>query len=263
MQKNIIKLIRLFHKISYKSWIKGTSSFNKTGNVGLTFENELHKKADSKYLPDFEGIEIKCTTRYSNYPLNLFTMAMTGNTVAEINRLIEKYGYYTNDYPDKKILIEDFNKKTTNLIDGKWIFKLEIEKQEDKLFLAIYDKSNNLVEKETYIKLSNLHNRLITKLNTLAFIKASKKNINNTDYFRYYEISIYKLTSFDKFLELLRKKIINVTIMGRISKSGEKKGQYRNKNLIFNIEKENIELLYEKIYYYNHDKNIRFNKRGI
>ena len=178
MQKNIIKLIRLFHKISYKGWIKGTSSFNKTGNVGLTLENELNKKADSKYLPDFEGIEIKCTTRYSNYPLSLFTMSLSGITVPEINRLIEQYGYYDIDFPDKKILIEYFNKNTNNLINGKWIFKLEVAKKEDKLYLAIYDASNNLIEKNTYIKLTDLYNRLITKLNTLAFIKASKKNIN-------------------------------------------------------------------------------------
>lgn len=100
------------------------------------------------------------------------------------------------------------------------------------------------------------------KLNTLAVIKASKKIMDNEKYFRYYKISIYNIISFEKFLELLKNQIIVVSLVGRISKSGERLGKYWNKNLEFKIKKKNIEQLFNKIYYYNYDSNITFKKRG-
>ena len=84
MHENSKKLIDEFYRISQKGWIKSTSkSF---GSVGLTFEKELGKSPDSLYFPDYYGIEIKCTTHYSKYPLYLFTIAFDGPTFPEIDR---------------------------------------------------------------------------------------------------------------------------------------------------------------------------------
>lgn len=262
MNLNINNLIKKFHSIARKKWIKGAYSKNQIGNVGLTFERELNKTPDNMYFPDYEGIEIKCTTRYSDFPLFLFSTSFDGPTYPEIDRLIEKYGYYDLDFSDKKVLFEDFNYKSTHIVNEKWFFKLEVNKEEEKLYLCVYDLNNKLIEKQSFVYLQTLYNHLMLKLNTLAIIKASKKIIENEKYFRYYEISIYNIISFEKFLELLQNQIIVVSLVGRISKSGERFGKYRNKNLEFKIKKENIEQLFNKIYYYNYDSNITFKKRG-
>lgn len=262
MELNITKLIRLFHKIAYKRWIKGEFTNNKIGNIGLTFEKCLNKDPDNMFFPDFEGIEIKCTTRYSDFPIYLFSTSLEGTTYPEIDRIVQKYGYYDKEFPDKKVLYEDFNFFTTHIVDEKWIFKLEVNKDDDKLYFCVYDINNKLIEKESFIYLNVLYNHITTKLSNLAIIKASKKSENNEIYFRFYEITIYKLISFDKFLELLEKKIINVSIVGRISKSGLRYGKYRNKNLEFKIKKEHIESLFKKVYYYNYDSNITYTIRN-
>ena len=60
-------LISEFERIASKKWIKSVSkSF---GSIGLTFEHEIKKNPDAMYFPDYHGIEIKCTSRYSRYPL--------------------------------------------------------------------------------------------------------------------------------------------------------------------------------------------------
>ena len=100
------------------------------------------------------------------------------------------------------------------------------------------------------------------KLNSLAIIRASKKIINNKEYFRYYEINFYKLKNSDVFFELLKNGFIEVTISSSIQKSGKYIGRYHNKSLIFQIKKHNIEKLFDKIYQYNNDnfetKEIQF-----
>ena len=50
-----------------------------------------------------------------------------------------------------------------------------------------------------------------------------------------YSKYIYKLISFEKFIELLEKDIIETHIELRISRSGDEKGRQRNKNIVFQI----------------------------
>lgn len=96
MTEEIKKLIDNFKIIANKKWIKSVSkSF---GSIGITFEKELDKNPDALYFPDYYGTEIKCTSRYSRYPLFLFTVAFDGPSFPEINRIVEKYGYLDKTY---------------------------------------------------------------------------------------------------------------------------------------------------------------------
>ena len=58
---------------------------------------------------------------------------------------------------------------------------------------------------------------------------------------------IYKLISFDKFITLLENNITKTSIIGRVSRSGNEEGRQRNKNLLFQIPKENITDLFNSI----------------
>jgi len=249
MEQEVKELINNFKIISKKGWIKNK---NKSwGSVGLTFEKLLNKKADSLFFPDYLGIEIKCTTLNSKYPLFLFTLAFDGPTFPEINRLVEKFGYPDKDYPDKKILFEKINSNDPQIRRHKYQFKFEIDHQEDKLYLCVYDIYQNLIEKQSFVYLDSIKNHLLTKLNKVALIYAANRKINNDKHFHYYKMEIYKLKNFDTFLKLLEQGIIEVDLIARISKSGQDAGRYRNKNLVFKINKNKIWMLFNRIYSYS------------
>ena len=251
MDKDIKKLVEEFKRISNKGWIK--SSSNSYGAVGNVFEKELGKQADALYFPDYYGIEIKCTTRYSKYPLYLFTVAFDGPTFPEINRLIDSYGWPDKDFKEKKVLFANVKCNSKSIINNKYKFRLDIDENEEKMFLCIYDLNDNLLERKSFVYIDSLYNHLCLKLKKLATIKAFKKKTDNYNSFRYYYIAIYKLISFERFIVLLQNGYINASIIARMNKSGVDVARYRNKNLVFSINKKNINLLFEKVYSYNCD----------
>ena len=251
MDKDIKKLVEEFKRISNKGWIK--SSSNSHGVVGNVFEKELGKQADALYFPDYYGIEIKCTTRYSKYPLYLFTVAFDGPTFPEINRLIDSYGWPDKDFKEKKVLFANVKCNSKSIINNKYKFRLDIDENEEKMFLCIYDLNDNLLERKSFVYIDSLYNHLCLKLKKLATIKAFKKKTDNYNSFRYYYIAIYKLISFERFIVLLQNGYINASIIARMNKSCVDVARYRNKNLVFSINKKNINLLFEKVYSYNCD----------
>lgn len=46
-------------------------------------------------------------------------------------------------------------------------------------------------------------------------------------------MTIYQLSSFEHFLNLLENDVIDVSLVARINKSGDDIKRYRNKNLVF------------------------------
>lgn len=246
MNNDIEKLIEQFQIISKKEWIPSISkSF---GSIGLTFEKELGKKPDSMYFPDYYGIEIKCTSILSKYPLYLFTVAFDGPTFPEINRIIEKYGYSDKDYPEYKVLATKLNCIEKHTVNKKYKFRLEVDRNEEKIFLNVYNLQNELIEKKSFVYFYSIRNHLLLKLNHLALIYAKTKKEKGIKYFQYYKMIIYELSSFEKFISLLEKDIIDVSLVARISKSGSDIKRYRNKNLVFELNKHRIEKLFKKIY---------------
>lgn len=251
MTDEVKKLIDDFKIIANKKWIKSISkSF---GSIGITFEKELGKNPDALYFPDYYGTEIKCVSRYSRYPLFLFTVAFDGPSFPEINRIVEKYGYLDKNYPDKKVLFEKISCNKKSLVDDKYKFKLEVDENAEKLYLCVYDLNDELIERESFVYLKTIEEHLTLKLNRLAVIYASTKKEDEEKYFRYYKIDIYNLIGFERFLRLLKFGVIEVSLISRISKSGVDAGRYRNKNLVFSIKKNNIEKLFDKIHSYDND----------
>lgn len=171
----------------------------------------------------------------------------------EVIRLAEKYGKNDKDFPNKKVL---FKKINTNIKkeNEKYIFIFDIDRQKEKIQLCIFDDNGELLEKEAYITFYSIKKHLYTKLKKIAYIKASVKNIEEEKFYRYYSIFLYKLKSFDVFLELIEKNKLEIQIVSRINKSGQDIGKYRNKNIEFSIEKSNIPLLFECYYQYDYDR---------
>lgn len=257
MDKNIESLIKIFKDISYKGWIKSISK--STGSIGLTFEKELKKKPDNRWLPDYKGIEIKCTKKISRYPIGLFSLTFDGPTKHETQRIVNKYGTYDKIYKNKKVLCVNINNYKPTIINRKYIFKLDIDLKNKKIYLCVYDLSNNLVEKEAYINIKTIYGHAITKLRCMAIIYGTSKIENNIKYFKYNEISIYRLGSIEKFILALKDGIIAAQLIVNVGKSGAKKGKIRNKNLTFLLKKDCINKVFDKAYEYNVNCNFSTN----
>lgn len=93
-QENISELVEYFENI--KNTPFNRSLRNGSTGIGYTFENLIHKKEDSNYLPDFKGIEIKTKLGYSRSPIKLFTLVPKFNGESPIKYILNNFGY-----PDK------------------------------------------------------------------------------------------------------------------------------------------------------------------
>lgn len=144
------------------------------------------------------------------------------------------------------------------LVNDEYYFKLAISILAQKLYIEVYNKEGNLIEKDAFINFDTLKQRLELKLSILAVVCASKRILNNILHFRYYKRGIYKLISFEKFIELLKQDLIRVDIVGMVSRSGSETGRQRNKNLVFRIKKKNIIQLFEVVEIYDKDDESRF-----
>ena len=252
MDENIESLIKEFQIIANKEWIKGVNK--STGSIGLTFEKELRKKPDNKYLPDYRDIEIKCTSIFKLYPITLLSIAFDGPTFPEINRIVEKYGYYDKTYTNKNILFANINNKKPSIVNKKYIFKLDIDFKDKKIYLCVYDIYNNLIERKSYIHIDNLSNHLNLKIKKLAIVYGKKTIRNDNIYFKYYKICIYTLKSIEKFLWALNEGIINTQLIVNTYKSGNREGKLRNRNLSFLLDKDKIDILFDEVCEYSQKK---------
>lgn len=252
MDNQFNQLLNKFKEFAGSNWIKGINNHNTS--VGLTLENLLGKQPDSEFFPDYNGIEIKCSQRYSGFPLTLFTSSLDGPDFYEMNRLLQEYGKNDEMYDDKKILFVNLfpNKK---YLFNNYYFSLDVSRDEKKIYVVIYDLNNNLIERKSYIEFDTIKNKLETKLSKLALIWASNKKIDNWTYFRYYKIDFYLLRNFDKFIDLIEKNIIKISLIGRISRSGIDEGKQKNKGLSFQIRKDDIEQLFEHLKEFNCDED--------
>ena len=115
---------------------------NIANSVGLTFESQLGKKPDSDYLPDYNGIELKCTTRFSRYPISLFSKAFDGPNDFEMNRLLKTYGKKDIQFEWKFQLFGVVRTRRLTLINSNY-FKLEVSREDKKIYLLVYDMDKN------------------------------------------------------------------------------------------------------------------------
>ena len=120
-------LIKEFHRIKDKGWIKSISK--STGSIGITFENELNRKQNSSILPDYYDIEIKCYSKYTIYPITLFSTSFDGPNQFELRRIVEKYGYVDKIYKDKKIIAAYLCCQHKYFLNKQYFFQLELNNE--------------------------------------------------------------------------------------------------------------------------------------
>ena len=87
----------------------------------------------------------------------------------------------------------------------------------------------------------------MTKLENLALIYGLKRYENHNYYYKYTDISLYKIKKFDTFIDLIEDKTIIISMIFRYNKSERHYGKPSSKNIVFAIKTNNIKKLFERI----------------
>ena len=244
MEKSIEIFIENFKKIKNKEFNKSLRS-GYTG-IGFTYESLLGKKEDNSYNPDFNGIEIKTKLGYSKSNMTLFTLVPQSEK--SIKYIYDKYAY--NHYFNKanRVFRHDIYANCNLSIQNIYIMRLKVDRDSKKLRLVILDSSYQKIEDEIFWSFDSLKERLEIKLNTLAIIKGYPYKRNNDKVYKYTNLSIYKLKSFEFFLKLIEEDKIYVTFNIGTHMDGIRFGQIYDRGTAFKIKNEYIDDLFTKIY---------------
>ena len=245
MTEDILELKNKFKKIKSIGWIE-TKRNGSTG-VGYTFENLLNMKENSLEIPDYKSIEIKTQRIKSNSYVNLFNAAPDGNHLFSIEKLRNNYGYPDKVLKCHKVIHCDIFSDRLNNLGSKYKIKLKIDWSNQEIQAVILDNCLQIVNNKISWSFTLLKEKLLRKMNYLAFIRADNKFINDVEYFKYTQLNIYKLKSFDKFVELIERGIIKVTIKIGVVRYGERKGKTDNHGTGFSISRQDLTKLYDEI----------------
>ena len=247
IDQNIIDLKNDFQRIKEKGWIK--SLYKGTGGIGLTFEKMLNKEIENFEIPDYQGIEIKTHWSFSKSYTTLFNATPDGKELFEIKRLRNKYGYPDKDLKNYKVFYGFVNATEKNFIGIKHQYKLNVNKDEKRIYLNIYDKKGNLIDTDTYWSFDMLEEKLKRKLTTLAYVKALKRTKNKEEYFKYISITFYQLKSFETFINLIEDGTIIINFNVGIFKKGDKIGEIYDHGTGIRIDNKDLDKLFDIIVY--------------
>lgn len=248
MEQEFKKIIDEFIKINKRGYIKSIN--DQINSCGLTLEHLLGKEADSLFLPDYNGVEIKTTTRFSRYNISLFSLSFDGPNLFESNYLLEKYGSVDDEFSNKKKLFVNLKVNKKILVNDEYYFEFKIDYENEKLYIRIYDKNMNFIEDSAFIYFDTLKKRAEIKLNKMALIYASKRKTCDNLFYRYYRIECFKYKGFSDFLSLLESGIIKAKIILRFARSGNDIGKNKNKNMCFTIIKRRVNKLFNTVFEY-------------
>ena len=90
--------------------------------------------------------------------------------------------------------------------------------------LLIYTKNNILIDSNCYWHFKEIEERLLNKCAYIAFIGADRKYIEKQKYFKYTNISIYKLKDFEKFINYIENGLIRITFKVGVFRKENSKG---------------------------------------
>ena len=240
---NISRLKSEMKRIKSLGWIK--CDHKNYGAVGLKLEKLLKINPDNFEIPDYEGIEIKTKKSIYEDKISLFC-ATPDSFLFEIARLHSLYSYPDSKDSRYNVLNTCISSKYKIRIKNDIYFKLEVDYKNERITLLVYDK-NNLIDKQTSWSFETLKEKLERKLKFLCFVSVDTVFSQNQLYVKYKEDNYYSLRSFNTFIELIDQGIITISIRIGVYKGKYRNGQLHDHGTAFCIEKNNLELLFDKI----------------
>ena len=244
MTEEMIKLKSEFIRVSKKGYIKGI--YNNLSSIGRTFEEELNLPENEFGVPDYYGIEIKTRRAYSKSAITLFNAVPDGGDLFEVERLKDTYGYPSSKDRRYKVLYIEAYGDRLNYAGVNFQYRLDVDRSNKKVYLCVYNRDDELVERKVYWSFDYLRERLMVKLKYLAIVNAWTNEINGWNYFKYYKINFFKLKGFDKFIDLLEHGKIKVVFKIGIYLDEKRYGKSYDHGCGFAISDNDICKLYYK-----------------
>lgn len=242
--ENIRLLKEKFEIIKKMGYVKGIN--NSLGGMGTTFEKLISCNSGNFEIPDFEGIEIKTRRSYSKASIGLFSSNPDGKYLFEIERLRKIYGYPAKNDNKYKVLQGDVFGNKKSFIGMNYLFRLDVDWQEEKIFLNIYNKKEELVDHEIFWTFNLLKEKLERKFRLLAIVDVWPSRRSTGMYYNYYKLRIFRLKDFKTFLKLIENGDIYITINISVYFDEKRYGRTNNHGLCFNIPERNLGLLFFK-----------------
>lgn len=234
-----------FKRIKEMGYIKATRS-GVTG-IGKTFEDLLGKKEDTLEVPDYHGIEIKTKRGYSRAYTTLFNATLKGKREFEIKRITNTYGYPDSILKKTKVLNVSVQANCSTFVGGRYLFKLLVDYEQERIYLMICDKDMLFLEQKAYWEFQTLKEKLERKFQYLALVKAWPKSVNGIEYYKYYDIEFYHLKSFAEFLNLIEEGTIRITFKVGVFRTGKRSGEMHDRGTGFEIQEGDMHRLFQKI----------------
>ena len=82
-----------------------------------------------------------------------------------------------------------------------------------------------MVERKVYWSFNCLEERIMNKYRYLAVVSVWTNDIDKWPYFKYYKMNMYKLISFDKFIDLVDSGIIYIKLLMGVHLDEKRRGQ--------------------------------------
>ena len=235
-----------FIKIRDKGWIK--SKRNDSSGIGYTFEQLLNIEENSFFIADYEEIEIKTHRTNSMEKIHLFRLTPDGDYLFPIKSIIEELGYTDKKNKKFKVFRKRFNSIHFTRINNNTFAKIEVKRKQKKISFIIV---RNHKRYPLYISWSfeELEKRINLKIKNLAIIEAESfiSKINGKEYFLYSKYSLYRIKSFEKFIELIENGMITISFNIGYHKEENKLGMIKDHGTSFSINLNNINNLYDLI----------------
>ena len=245
MKDELLKFQTMFEEIKKIGWVKEIRKSR--GSCGNTFEYLLKKEEDDFPVPDYNDIEIKVMNDNSKTNLHLFNLVPDGDYLFPIKRILYELGWPNGKEEHERVLYQTFNSLDYNkLVYGKKA-KINVNYDERKVELIAFNHKNENMNIGISWSFNYLKERLLLKLQYLAFVRVSSCIISGEGYYHYHKVNYYKLKDFDTFINLIDKGIIEITFKIGVYKSGKRIGQVYDHGTDFSIAVSNLHLLYDEI----------------
>ena len=244
MIDDLVSLRTKFEEIKKLNWVE--TKRDGTSGIGYTFEQLLGKEEEQFPIPDYGTIEIKTRYRNSIENIGLFTAAPDGDYLFSTKKMYDEYGFPDSKNHDWKVFYARIGSKFRYAGRNNQ-FKLYVDKEHKQIRIITVNRIGEILDTEVSWTFDILKRKIENKLKYLAVIKADSKFINGKQYFKYYSITFFMIKSFDTFVNLIEKDIINVTFMVGVYRTGPKKGSMYNHGVRVDISENDLDKLFIKV----------------
>lgn len=236
------ELIKLFKEIRSRGWIETHRHDDQC--LGNTFEDLIGVKENNKNEADYFGIELKTHRNITSSMVSLFSKSPS--YPKKVNTYLrETYGVVESD-SGKLVLNTTVGGDKFNTHRGGHRFKVEVDRNEEKMWLVIENMTNNEIledknhGKNTHWDFSVLTTALEKKLKKIAIIYGDEQDIDGKHYVRYTKMIILNDLSLEKMLIAIENGDLMIDIRIGVYASGKNKGKTHDHGTAFRIKLERL-----------------------